>query len=309
MIEASGLTRNFGNFTAVDHIDLNVKKGEVFGFLGPNGAGKTTTVRLLSCLIRPSSGDAQICGHDIMDPNEAKEIRNKVGILTENSGFYDCLSVRKNLLFYADLYRVDRRMAEKNIEYYLKLFGLWELRNSNIGGFSKGMRQKLALTRCLVHEPSVLFLDEPTSGLDPESARIVRESILTLKNEGKTVFLCTHNLDEAERLCDRIGIMNRRLLDVNSPEKLKNMAYGRKVVVRLERMLDPVYDAISGMNTVKGFEAHENNLVIEVEDPEIDNADIINRIVLAGGRIQFVSELRHSLEDVYIKLVGDSCEH
>lgn len=309
MIETHGLTRRFNSFTAVESIDLDVKEGEIFGLLGPNGAGKTTTVRMLTCLIQPTSGTAHVCGRDVYKPREAREIRRMVGILTETSGFYDDLSVYKNLRFYADLYKVDRQKAQTNINYFLKLFDLWDVRNSPVAGFSKGMRQKLALTRCLIHEPKVLFLDEPTSGLDPESARIVRESIRALGEEGRTVFLCTHNLDEAERLCDRIAIINHHILNVGTPQKLKYSAYGRKIVIKLERISDTVTRSLKSMNVVKRIESDGNNLVLEVGNPESDNADIINSIVRSGGRIQFVSELRHTLEDAYIKLVGDSVEH
>jgi ABC-2 type transport system ATP-binding protein len=309
MIEARGLTRIFNGFKAVDSIDLIVGEGEVFGLLGPNGAGKTTTVRMLSCLIRPTSGSAYVCGRDVYDADGARRIRGMVGILTETPGFYDELSVYKNLRFYADLYKMERQRSQRNIDYYLRLFDLWEVRDSPVAGFSKGMRQKLALTRCLVHEPRLLFLDEPTSGLDPESACIVRDSIKELKDEGRTIFLCTHNLDEAERLCDRIAIINHRILELDTPQKLKYSAYGRKVIIRLERLNDRIASIICGMDSVKHAESNGNNLVLEVGDPETDNADIINNIVRAGGRIQFVSEQRHSLEDAYIKLVGDSIEH
>jgi ABC-2 type transport system ATP-binding protein len=309
MIEAKGLTRVFKDFTAVDSIDLSVGEGEVFGLLGPNGAGKTTTVRMLSCLIRPTSGMVYVCGRDVYDARGAREIRGMVGILTETSGFYDELSVYKNLCFYADLYRMDRQKARLNINYYLRLFDLWDVRNSPVAGFSKGMRQKLALTRCLVHEPKLIFMDEPTSGLDPESARIVRDSIKSLKAEGRTLFLCTHNLDEAERLCDRIAIIDRRILRVGTPQKLKYSAYGRRIVIRLERLNDRIASIIGDMQSVRQVESQGNSLVLEVADPESNNADIVDNIVRAGGRIQFVSEQRHSLEDAYIKLVGDRIDH
>jgi len=309
MIEAHGLTRDFKGFTAVDSIDLQVGEGEVFGLLGPNGAGKTTTVRMLACLIRPTSGEAYVCGRDVRDPESASEIRRNVGILTETTGFYDELSVYKNLRFYADLYRMDRARARQNIDRFLRLFDLWEVRNSPVAGFSRGMRQKLALTRCLVHEPRVLFLDEPTSGLDPESARTVRESINELREGGRTIFLCTHNLDEAERLCDRIAIINRRIMNLGTPQKLKYSACGRQVIIRLERLNDRITRILAEMSSIKHIESRDNCVVLEVKDPETNNADIINKIVGVGGRIQFVSEKRHSLEDAYIRLVGESAEH
>jgi ABC-2 type transport system ATP-binding protein len=209
MIETTAIGRRFGDFTAVEGLDLSVKSGEVFGFLGPNGAGKTTTVRMLACLIKPTSGTATIGGLHVDVPEEARRIRRTVGILTERSGFYDNLTAYKNLRFYADLYGVDRRKADKGIDGLLNSFAMSKWKEVKVGGFSKGMRQKLALIRCLVHDPEVLFLDEPTSGLDPESARFVRDAIMQLKKEGRTIFLCTHNLDEAERLCDKVAIVNR----------------------------------------------------------------------------------------------------
>lgn len=308
MIEAKGLTRRFGDNLAVDHIDLKMGPGEIFGFLGPNGAGKTTTVRLLSCLISPTSGEAYVCGLDIRKKEDARKIRMQVGLLTENTGFYDNLSVMKNLMFYADLYHVKRQKAEKNIEHYLKLFNLWDKRESIVGGFSKGMRQKLALTRCLVHDPGVVFLDEPTSGLDPESARIVRDHIITLREEGKAIFLCTHNLDEAERLCDIIAIINHRIIDVGDKHSLKNTAYAKKVVIKLESMNKGVMDALASVRCIKHYRSLGDRLILEVEDPETDNADVVQCIVGAGGRIQSVNELRHSLEDVYMKRIGEPIE-
>ena len=210
MIEARSLGRRFGDYTAVEGLDLNIGRGEVFGFLGPNGAGKTTTVRMLACLIRPTAGSATIGGLHTDDPGDARKIRRMVGILTERSGFYENLTAIRNLRFYADLYRIDRRTADASIELLLDTFGMSQWKDAKVGGFSRGMRQKLALVRCLLHDPDVLFLDEPTAGLDPESARAVRDAIVQLKKDGRTVFLCTHNLDEAERLCDRVAIVNRR---------------------------------------------------------------------------------------------------
>lgn len=309
MIEAYDLTRWFNGRPAVDGVNLEVGEGEVFGLLGPNGAGKTTTVRLLACLIKPTSGHAYVCGRDVWDPVEAREIRQEVGMLTEISGFYDGLSVYKNLFFYSDLYHVERRKARENIDHYLRMFDMYGFRDACVGGFSKGMRQKLSLIRCLVHEPRLLFLDEPTAGLDPESARTVRDFIKELRSEGRTVLLCTHNLDEAERLCDRIAIINKHILSNGTPQGLRYSAYGRKVLVKLEHLDKPVLNTLCQLRSIKGIESIGDKLVMEVENPETNNADIINSIVRAGGRIQFVTEMRHSLEDVYMKLLGERVEH
>jgi ABC-2 type transport system ATP-binding protein len=308
MIEARSLGRNFGDYSAVEGLDLSIGQGEVFGFLGPNGAGKTTTVRMLACLIRPSAGSATIGGLHTDDPEEARQIRRMVGILTERSGFYENLTALRNLRFYADMYHIDRRTTDANIELLLDMFGMSRWKETNVGGFSKGMRQKLALVRCLLHDPDVLFLDEPTAGLDPESARAVRDAIVQLKKEGRTIFLCTHNLDEAERLCDRVAIVNRRVLYEGTPEKLKNEAYGRRIIVRLEQMISPVYQAVSSLDVVGDVRQEDDRMILEVRDPDRNCADVVNAIVQAGGRILSVGELRHSLEDVYMKLIGERHE-
>src|SRR3990170_8279445 len=196
MIENQELTRRFEATLAVDRLTLQVHDGEIFGFLGPYGAGKTTTLRMLSALIAPTAGTARVAGYALGEQDQ--DIRRRVGILTESPGLYDRLSAAYNLEFFAGLYEVDDIHGQ--VERYLRLLGLWERRHEAAGTFSKGMRQKLAVARALLHQPRVLFLDEPTSGLDPEAAHLVREFIADLKKEGRTIFLCTHNLDEADRL-------------------------------------------------------------------------------------------------------------
>ncbi|HHK67491.1 MAG TPA: ABC transporter ATP-binding protein, partial [Candidatus Acetothermia bacterium] len=227
MIEAQKLTRKFGAITAVSDLDLAVEKGEVFGFLGPNGAGKTTTIRMLAALIAPTSGSATVAGFRV--GRENRSIRQNVGVLTETPGLYKRLSALDNLLFFARLYGVNS--PEKQAERYLRLFELWDRRDQLAGSFSKGMRQKLALARALLHEPQVLFLDEPTAGLDPEAAKVVRDLIETLRTRERTIFLCTHNLDEAERLCDRVALFKTRLVALGRPSELKERMYGRRTVV------------------------------------------------------------------------------
>jgi ABC-2 type transport system ATP-binding protein len=308
MIQARSLGRCFGNNPAVEGLDLSIGRGEVYGFLGPNGAGKTTTVRMLACLIRPTSGTATVGGLKIGDPSDAGRIRRMVGILTERSGFYENLTAVKNLRFYADLYHVDHRRADATIELLLDTFGMSRWKEAKVGGFSKGMRQKLALIRCLVHDPEVLFLDEPTAGLDPASARAVRDAIVQLKNDGRTIFLCTHNLDEAERLCDRVAIVNRHVLYEGTPQKLKDAAYGRQIIVRLEQATEPVYQAVSRLDVVEDVRQEDDRIILEVADPDLYCADVVNAIVQAGGRIRSVGELRHSLEEVYMKLTGERHE-
>ena len=305
MIKTEGLTKIFPGPTkgtqikAVDNLTLSVEEGEVFGFLGPNGAGKTTTVRMLCALISPSTGQANVNGLRVGHDDTA--IRQNVGILTETPGMYERLSAEKNLTIFANLYTVSN--AAGKVDEYLKLLGLWERRHDPVGSFSKGMRQKLAIARALLHEPKVLFLDEPTSGLDPEAAKLIRDFIEELKSEGRTIFLCTHNLDEADRLCDRVGIFKTRLLTVDTPANLRQRLYGRRVVFHL-RELNPAWvDLARSLPFVKEVQAVDSKLVVSLDAPEKHNPELVRTLVEAGADIQFVGELRHSLEDIYLEFI------
>ena len=301
MIEAQKLTRKFGAITAVSDLDLAVEKGEVFGFLGPNGAGKTTTIRMLAALIAPTSGSATVAGFRV--GRENRSIRQNVGVLTETPGLYKRLSALDNLLFFARLYGVNS--PEKQAERYLRLFELWDRRDQLAGGFSKGMRQKLALARALLHEPQVLFLDEPTAGLDPEAAKVVRDLIETLRTRERTIFLCTHNLDEAERLCDRVALFKTRLVALGKPSELKERMYGRRTVVRL---LDPpagIEDALD-LPFIKQIERDDGALVISLTDPERENPILVKRLVELGAKVQSVSELDVRLEEMYLDVMEES---
>lgn len=302
MITTENLTKKFGANIAVEQLSLHVNEGEVFGFLGPNGAGKTTTVRMLTALIKPTKGSATVNGFTLGENNKA--IRQNVGILTENPGMYDNLNAEYNLQIYANLY--DVRDPQKQVEKYLRMLGLWERRTDEAGSFSKGMKQKLAIARALLHEPRILFLDEPTAALDPEAAHMVREFIEELRKAGRTIFLTTHNLDEADRLCDRIGVFKSRLLVVDSPENLRTQLFGRKVVFHL-RQVDPSMETlVGGLPFVREARAIDGKLVVNLEDPELQNPQIVRLLVEAGAEIQFVGELRRSLEDVYLQLIKNA---
>ena len=308
MIKTEALTKTFPGrkgshgLTAVENLTLEVNECEAFGFLGPNGAGKTTTVRMLTALIGPTGGRATVNGCDVSQ--EADRLRASVGILTETPGMYDRLSAEKNLTIFAQLYGV--KDAPGQVEKYLRLLGLWERRGDEVGSFSKGMRQKLAIARALLHEPKVLFLDEPTSGLDPEAAKLVRDFIAELKTEGRTIFLCTHNLDEADRLCERIGIFKTRLITVDSPANLRRRLYGRKVVFHMKQLEPAWVDAVRGLPFVKEAQAVDGRLVVGLDQPEAENPVLIRRLVELGAEVQFVGELRHSLEDVYLQLINQA---
>ncbi|MEE8568610.1 MAG: ABC transporter ATP-binding protein, partial [Anaerolineales bacterium] len=226
----------------------------------------------------------------------------RVGILTESPGLYDRLSAERNLDFFARLYEVDD--VDGQIERYLRMLGLWDRRHEEAGIFSRGMRQKLAIARALLHEPQVLFLDEPTSGLDPEAARLVRDFIGGLKREGRTIFICTHNLDEADRLCDRIAIINTRLLALDTPSALRRQLYERTVVFHLRQAEPRFVHRLQTLSFVRSVREMDNKLVVAIDDPEKHNPTIIRTLVEAGADIQFVGELRRTLEDVYLRLVG-----
>lgn len=301
MIRIEGLTKRFGNTLAVENLRFEVESGEVFGFLGPNGAGKTTTIRMLTGLISPSEGSAEVAGYRLGVDDQA--LRQRVGVLTEAPGLYDHLSAARNLSFYAELYGVPDPAGQ--VEKYLKMLGLWERRFEETGTFSRGMRQKLAIARAMLHEPPVLFLDEPTTGLDPEAARLMRDFIEGLKGEGRTIFLCTHNLDEADRLCDRVGVMSTRLLALDSPAALRRELFGRSVVFHLASMKPEFARILEPFDFVKSVKEVDSKLLVTLEDPETQNPQLIAALVQGGAQIQFVGELRRSLEDVYLHLVGE----
>lgn len=301
MIRIEGLTKRFDQTVAVEDLRFEVRSGEVFGFLGPNGAGKTTTIRMLTGLISPTRGSAEVAGFRLGQDDQS--LRQRVGVLTEAPGLYDQLSAARNLAFYAELYGVDDVPGQ--VEKYLRMLGLWERRHDETGTFSRGMRQKLAIARALLHEPPVLFLDEPTTGLDPEAARMMREFIAGLKGQGRTIFLCTHNLDEADRLCDRVGVIRTRLLALDSPADLRREVFGRTVVFHLASVTPELRQALEPFDFVRSVEQRDSKLLVRLEEPETQNPPLIAALVRAGAQIQFVGELRRSLEDVYLHLIGE----
>jgi ABC-2 type transport system ATP-binding protein len=301
MIEIENLTKEFNGNTAVDRLTLTIDAGEVFGFLGPNGAGKTTTVRMLTTLIAPTSGRASLMGYVV--GRDDREIRRRVGLLTETPGMYDRLSAWKNLLIYAHLYEVDK--PERQAEKYLRMLDLWERRHDAAGTYSKGMKQKLAIARALLHEPPILFLDEPTAGLDPEASRMLRDFIGELRGEGRTIFLCTHNLDEADRLCDRIAVFKSRLRVVDAPSNLRQQMYGRQIIFHLAHPADAYLPTVADLPYLQQSQATDNKLLLSVADPEQHNPDLIRRLVNAGAKIQFVGEARRTLEEIYLQLVQE----
>ncbi len=299
MIEVSGLTKKFSTVTAVENLSFSVSAGEVFGLLGPNGAGKTTTIRMLSALIGPTSGRAQVAGFEIGKNDQG--VRRSIGILTESPGLYDGLSAERNMMFYARMYDVVEGQAQ--VEKYLRMLGLWDRRHELVSQFSKGMRQKLAIARALLHEPAILFLDEPTSGLDPEMARLVRGFIDELRSQGRTIVLTTHNLDVADRLCDRVGVIRSSLLTLDTPRALRAKLFGRSVVFHLGGDAEPFAASLAALPFVQEIQSVENRLVVQLDDPETHNPEMIRLLVGEGAKIQFVGEIRRSLEDIYLQIM------
>jgi ABC-2 type transport system ATP-binding protein len=301
-LHAVGLGRRFGDRWAVRAVSIDVRRGEVLGLLGPNGAGKTTTVRMLTALIAPTEGTATVAGADVRERPD--DVRARVGILTETPGLYDKLSARANLEFFGRLYGLDAEARAAAIERWLRLFGLWERRDDVAGTFSKGMRQKLAIARALLHDPAVVFLDEPTAALDPEAAFIVREAIEQLRRAGRTIVLATHNLDEADRLCDRIAFVRGELLRVDSPARLRGSHGTPRLVVRLASAAGAVASAAGGVPGVLAVEAVDGGLEVSAVDPSAVAPAVVRALVGAGAEVVEVRPAVTSLEDIYFEVMG-----
>jgi ABC-2 type transport system ATP-binding protein len=304
LIETVGLGRKFESTVAVDDLSLQIKDGEAFAFLGPNGAGKTTTVRMLCCLISPTSGTAFLNKLDVRDAEEQLKIRQSIGLLPENPGLYESLGAYRNLDFYARLYGVSAQDRQRRITELLKTLNLWDRREEAVGKFSKGMKQKVAIARALVHDPEYIFLDEPTAALDPEAAKTVREFLLELKKEGRTIFLNTHNLDEAQRVCDRIGVLRTRLVAVGTPDELASRYFGRTTMIQLREVRPEYLQALRSMPDVLDVRQESSSILVQAADPKRDNPAIVSKLVAMGAEVSYVEEVKRSLEDIYLKLVG-----
>jgi ABC-2 type transport system ATP-binding protein len=318
VIETKNLTRKFGDVTAVDGLTLVIAEGEVFGLLGPNGAGKTTTIRMLAGLIGTTSGEARVAGCRVGDPAAARKLRSLVGLMPEEAGLYPDLSAARTLDFFGRLYGVPAGTRAERTERLLTLLELWDRRDDRVRTFSKGMKQRLTIARALINDPPVLFLDEPTANLDPAGAKTVRDFLLGLKQEKRTILLNTHQLAEAERVCDRVGIMQRRLIAVGTPDELRgtvststgsastgsaSTGSWHATAIQLTVVTDAVVAAARCASradaTVTG-----NTITVPVGQPELDNPGLVKAIVAAGGEIQFVSGIVPTLEEAYLKLLG-----
>ncbi|MEJ2149888.1 MAG: ABC transporter ATP-binding protein [Chloroflexota bacterium] len=303
MIETHNLTKHFADFVAVDDVTLEVKSGEVLALLGPNGAGKTTTVRMLTSILRPTRGTASVAGYDVV--RQAEHVRAHVGVLTESHGLYLRMNGREYLEFFGELYGMDAAQRSEQAESLSTRFGLREALDRRLGEYSKGMRQKLALVRAMLHDPSVLLLDEPTSAMDPHSARLVRDAIHDLRGGGHTIIICTHNLPEAEELADTIAIIRRgQIIAKGTPAELKNRLLGPPLIeLRLAENLNGLSHRLSEKVEIDSQGA--DWIRYRTPDPYHVNPAIISDLAAQGVKVVTLSEVSQSLEEVYLRVVGE----
>jgi ABC-2 type transport system ATP-binding protein len=300
------LTKRFGERTALDDVSFSLATGEVFGFLGPNGAGKTTTVRALSTLIEPTSGSAVVAGIPLASENGV-EIRQRISVMPENPGLYPRLTVEENLRFFAGLYELHR--SDGRIARALEAVNLSGRANDPCGSLSKGLRQRVGLARALLNDPQLVFLDEPTSGLDPVATREVHELIEGLRQQGVTVFLTTHRLEEAERLCDRVAIINTTLRTIGRPQDLRAQLFAATLLVTTRQPLPNPEQVFAGVTGVRSWESdHARTYTLTVTDPETVAPELTRALVTAGADVLSIGEGRHSLEDVYLEIVDEDGE-
>ena len=299
------LTKRFGERVAVEDVSFSIAAGEVFGFLGPNGAGKTTTVRMLGTLIAPTSGSAHVAGIPL-EPARDGEIRQRIAVMTENPGLYLRLTVAENLEFFAGLYGLER--PQERIAQALRSVNLGGRANDLCNSLSKGLRQRVGLARALLSDPAIVFLDEPTSGLDPVATREVHELVDGLRDRGVTVFLTTHRLEEAERLCDRVAILNTTLRTIGRPDELRDRLFTKTLVVRTAAPL-PSPERVFAVAGVESWRADDAaGYVLTVADPRTAAPEVTRALVAAGADVLSLSEDKHSLEEVYLQLVGEDAE-
>ncbi|NJF25866.1 ATP-binding cassette domain-containing protein [Thermococcus sp. Bubb.Bath] len=291
---------------AVKGITFSVKRGELFGLLGPNGAGKTTTIKILTTLLEPSGGEARVLGHDVV--KEAREVRRHINLVAEGERtLYWRLSAYENLKYFASIYHVPKGEAENRINELLKLVGLWERRNDLVMGFSRGMKQRLAIAKALINDPEVLFLDEPTLGLDVQSTIFVRDFVKSLvKEEGKTVMLTTHYMVEAEKLCDRIAIIDHgKIIAMDTPQNLKKLVRDEEAVeIRVKDFRPEKVKEVDERLAVVEEESEKGTLILRGSIGEEDLPKVVERLIRAGARILSVKKEEPTLEDVFIKLTG-----
>jgi ABC-2 type transport system ATP-binding protein len=301
MLSASRLTRRFDERLAVDDVSFEVASGEIFALLGPNGAGKTTTLRMLAGLIEPTAGTVRIDG-DVMTRITATSLRGRIGFLTEAPGLWDRLPVRQNLQVYARLHGLSD--PERRVDEALSTFDLAARAGDPAAQLSKGLRQRVALARTLLHRPSVVLLDEPTAGLDPEAARGVRELILQLRQQGRAILLSTHNLDEVERVADRVAVLRGRMVASDTPQALRARLFGARLRIVLDGPAARFAELLRQGGT-RDVQAEESVLSIAVKENSVDAPPIVRALVEAGAGIRSVAPEEAPLEEIYLKLLSE----
>ncbi|MBI9046493.1 MAG: ABC transporter ATP-binding protein [Anaerolineaceae bacterium] len=306
MIKTKELTKYFDDFLAVDHVNLDVKAGEILVLLGPNGAGKTTTVRMISSILSPSGGSAWVAGYDVV--NEAQKVRASIGVLTEHHGLYKRMNAYEYLGFYAKLYNMDERNTDRRIHSLLEEFGLSAAGKKRLGEYSKGMRQKLALVRAIMHEPKVLLLDEPTSAMDPESARMVRNAITRISHKDRTILLCTHNLIEAEELADKVAIIRQgKIILSDQIDSLKRQVLGEKIFqAKFNQSIEKV--SLDLLENTKLLKLENKIAEFQIKDHEKVNPILIKKLLSQNLDLISFQEKEFSLEDVYMQIVKNDRE-
>ncbi|HEV2449007.1 MAG TPA: ABC transporter ATP-binding protein [Thermoplasmata archaeon] len=304
---ASDLSRSYGGPTmAVDGLSFSVNRGELFALLGPNGAGKTTTIRLLTGLLRPTRGTAYVGGLDVRDLDSGPAIRRQIGLLPEAAGLYESLSVRRNLELFGRLFGLSGQDLEQRIDAQLSALGLTDRAEQRAGTLSKGLKQRLAIARSLLHNPECIVLDEPITGLDPEAARSVREALLRLRSEGRTVLLSTHNLDDADRLSDRVAVIRGRMLAVDTPAGLKGRLFRHLVAIELANADARAVQLLGPIAGLSSVTQEGNRLTLDVAPDADPVPDAVEVLVRAGYRVRSVSALNPSLEDAYLRVIDSS---
>lgn len=308
MIQLSTLTKVYGSTVGVEDLTFDIKDAEIFALLGPNGSGKTTTLRLMTGLIGATNGYVMIDQVRAEGTENLREIHRKIGVLPETPGHYENLTAHRNLQFYGKMYGIPDSKLEGRIQALLEDFELIKQKTHKVATYSKGMKQKLAIIRTVLHDPEYVFLDEPLSGLDPEASKFVRDYIRTMKKDGKTVILSTHDLNDADRLSDRVAVIKNRLLAVDTPSNLKSQSFKRVIVFHMTDASGINLEEVSSMKFVNTAKLNDNALVVEVESPEDNNPEIARYLVSNGFGIQFIGEIKRSLEDVYLNIVEKSRE-
>ena len=307
MIRVQGLTKQYDNILAVDHINLEVVEGEIFGLLGPNGAGKTTTIRMLTGQIAPTSGTAAIANHDII--SDSTKAKQQIGVVPDISNVYEEMSAWDNLIFAAKLYSVPRTEQEKRAKEFLELFGLFERRKDRVAGFSRGMKRRLTIATALIHKPKLLFLDEPTTGLDVQSLRMIRTLIKKLNKDGVTIFLTTHYIEEADQLCQRIAIINKgKIVTVDNPEKLKAATEKRQVIEVSFSTSGDLEEKLKNISCVSEISIQGDKCRLQIDDASQAVPALVDFARKNNLRIISINTLKPSLEDAFAKLTGLSSE-